>query len=328
MANISKKKQLILDYIEKNQPVKPGVILDTIEIGEPMLYRHLKALLEKGSIEKIGSSPRTFYRIALQENERDTAITFSENISDTLENHFYDITASGKILEGASGFVHWCEVRGFEPKNKAKEFFKIHEKYQKTRKGDLLNATSKLKKTFGDSVGADALYYYDFYSIEIFGKTKMGQKLLYAKQSEDKNLMREIAEIIKPALDNLIQRKNIDAIAYVQPTVPRQTQFMKVLENELNIALPKITIVKVLKDIRVPQKTLKKLADRIENANETFVVESSHQFKRVLLIDDAVGSGASINQIAHKIKGKGFAQEVIGFAVTGSLNDFDVISEV
>ena len=163
--------------------------------------------------------------------------------------------------------------------------------------------------------------------MEVFGKTKIGQKLLYAKQSENRKLMKELATIIKPALEDLIKRKSIDAVAFVQPTVPRQIQFMKVLEKELTLLLPKITITKVIADIRVPQKTLKKLTDRIENANETFVVEGSGSYKKVLLIDDAVGSGASINQVALKIKERGLAEEVIGFAITGSLNDFDVISE-
>jgi len=171
------------------------------------------------------------------------------------------------------------------------------------------------------------LYYYDFYSVEIFGKTKIGQKLLYAKQSENRKLMKELASAINPTLKDLIIRKSIDAVAYVQPTVPRQIQFMKVLEKELSLPLPKITITKVIADIRVTQKTLKKLADRIKNASETFVVEGRAVYNKVLLIDDAVGSGASINQVALKIKQKGLAKEVIGFAITGSLNDFDIISE-
>ncbi len=51
-------------------------------------------------------------------------------------------------------------------------------------------------------------------------------------------------------------------------------------------------------------------------------------FKGRLIIDDAVGSGASINQIACKLKKAQNTRKVIGFAVTGSLNDFEIISEV
>lgn len=319
-----KAKEKIFNYIMENQPVSPGVILNIVDIGEQMLYRHLKKLLEENMIEKIGSSPKVFYKIKAHKSNIIPAV-LTKGVIDLLDTHFYHITPGGKELVGKDGFVSWCLERNFNIQKKSQEFFEIVEKYQKLRKNDLLDATSKLKNTF--TKGADELYYYDFYSIEVFGKTKMGQKLLYAKQSENQKLMKELANTIKPTLQKLIKRKSIDAVAYVQPTVPRQIQFMKVLEKELSLSLPKITITKVIADIRVPQKTLKKLDDRIENANETFVVEGTTIYNNVLLIDDAVGSGASINQVAQKIKERGLAKQVIGFAITGSLNDFDVISE-
>jgi len=317
-------KEQIFIYIKKNQPVSPKIILDNVEIGEQMLYRHLKKLLGENKIEKIGSSPKVFYKIK-SDNQKIISAVLVKNVVDILNTHFYHITPGGKELVGKEGFISWCFERNFDLQKKSQEFFDIIKKYQNLRKNDLLDATSKLKNTFEN--GADELYYYDFYSIEVFGKTKMGQKLLYAKQSENQKLMKELSSTIKPALQDLIKRKSIDAVAYVQPTVPRKVQFMKVLQKELSLPVPMITITKVSTDIRVPQKTLKKLADRIENANETFVVESDTSFRNVLLIDDAVGSGASINQVALKIKEKGLAKRVIGFALTGSLNDFDVISE-
>ncbi|SMN13277.1 hypothetical protein BHECKSOX2_266 [Bathymodiolus heckerae thiotrophic gill symbiont] len=103
---------------------------------------------------------------------------------------------------------------------------------------------------------------------------------------------------------------------------------MKVLEAELALSLANIKVLKIIGDMRVPQKTLKKLADRIENAQHTFVVNNTAKFKTTLIIDDAVGSGASINQIACKLKHARHTDKVIGFAITGSLNDFEVISEV
>jgi predicted amidophosphoribosyltransferase len=80
----------------------------------------------------------------------------------------------------------------------------------------------------------------------------------------------------------------------------------------------------------VAQKTLEKLEQRIVNARETiFVKDIVLPFKNILLIDDAVGSGASLNETAKKLKpllppsGK-----IFGFAITGSYKGFDVIREV
>lgn len=78
----------------------------------------------------------------------------------------------------------------------------------------------------------------------------------------------------------------------------------------------------------VPQKSLSKLDERIRNAENTFAVTDQRKFKNVILIDDAVGSGSTMNQIAGKIKNKGVARKVIGLAVVGSFKGFDVITDV
>lgn len=54
----------------------------------------------------------------------------------------------------------------------------------------------------------------------------------------------------------------------------------------------------------------------------------NRHFKHVLLIDDAVGSGSTLNQIAEKIKNKEVAKKVTGLAIVGSFKGFDVITDV
>ena len=48
----------------------------------------------------------------------------------------------------------------------------------------------------------------------------------------------------------------------------------------------------------------------------------------ILIIDDAIGSGATINEIAVKIKDKKLANKITGLAITGSYKGFEVISEL
>ena len=48
----------------------------------------------------------------------------------------------------------------------------------------------------------------------------------------------------------------------------------------------------------------------------------------MLLIDDAVGSGATLNETAKKLKQQFGVAQVFGYAVVGSLKGFPVISEV
>jgi predicted amidophosphoribosyltransferase len=86
---------------------------------------------------------------------------------------------------------------------------------------------------------------------------------------------------------------------------------MKFLESHLKINLPKIKVLKISGIIPVPQKSLHKMDERINNATLTFAVNEKSAYKKILLFDDAVGSGSTLNQIAEKIKMKNIAKAVI-----------------
>ena len=140
--------------------------------------------------------------------------------------------------------------------------------------------------------------------------------------------MKEITDIIRPAIQNLIADTSIDAVGYIPPTIRRDIQIMHVLAKNLKLSLPHIELIKVKGEIVIPQKALNKLEDRISNARASIIVSEKRHFNNVLLIDDAVGSGATINETALKLKHKGICTQVFGFAITGSFKGFDVIQEV
>ena len=73
---------------------------------------------------------------------------------------------------------------------------------------------------------------------------------------------------------------------------------------------------------------MNKIEERINNAENTFTINETVKYNHILLIDDAVGSGSTLNQIAGKIKQKGVAQKITGLAVVGSFKGFDVITDV
>ena len=61
----------------------------------------------------------------------------------------------------------------------------------------------------------------------------------------------------------------------------------------------------------------------------TIVVEENEIHDNILLIDDAVGSGATLNETAKQMREKGIVGgKIIGLAIVGSYKGFDVISEV
>ncbi len=317
----------IVKYIKDRQEATAKELVDFLLISPQAVFKQLKKLQERGQIAKFGSPPRVFYVLAGEKQAEVRLI--DQDVSKYINNNYLYISPDGLFLEGVGGFTAWCEGNGFEPNKTAREYVATSKKYSAFRQHGLIDGRVKLKQTFKD-VYLDKLFYLDFYSIERFGKTKLGAMLLYAKQSQDKKLIQKIGQMTQDAVKKLIKSENIQAVGFIPPTIGRRVQLQKELEKIYAISLPKIKILKAINQIAVPQKSLNKLSDRITNAQNTIFVEGGQTHRTVLLIDDAVGSGATLNETARKIKEKlgGGKTKVIGLALTGSFKGFDVISEV
>lgn len=318
--------QKITDYLQQKGQVSGADLADYLSISRQALYKHLTKLLHSGAIAKIGKPPRVFYYIS--QTSVAPKIMLADDLKKFIEERYLIITPAGERKDGTGGFIYWCDKNHLPVQKTAAEYRKTLRKYDANKKGGLIDGLPKIAGTFS-KVFLDKLFYLDFYSIERFGKTKLGQLLLYAKQSQNLLFMKEIIAIVKPSVSALIAKYRIDGVGFIPPTVKRERQLMRVLENGLNEDLRKVSIVKIKTAVAVPQKTLNKLDDRIENAKNTLVVDEPGHFKNILLVDDAVGSGATLNETAKKIKEKGICRgNIIGLALIGSFKGFDVISEV
>jgi hypothetical protein len=326
----------ILEFIKSKGETTAHDIIGFIGFTPAAVHRQLMKLIKSGEITKIGSPPNVIYRLktgnTLNTSESEINTTVSK-----INKNFLNITADGSVEEGWVGFVSWCSKRGFETKKKTVEYIEVIQKYAKYKaKNGLIDATKKFQNTFSPTY-LEAVYYIDFYSTEIFGKTRLGNLLLYGKQSENLSLMKEVVSLSKEKIQNLIKSENIGAVLFVPPTLRRKVQFMKVLQDGLTLNLPIIEAKKITGEIRVAQKSLSKLSDREENARNTiFLSRPAAPETNILIIDDAVGSGATFHEIARKYRtqnpGRG---KIIALAITGSANGivdeskkFEVISEV
>ncbi len=324
----------ILAYIGTNKQAKVVDLVRDIGITNAAVHRQLNKLLERGEIAKVGRPPTVFY--ILKGKEKPFSVSLPIDVAEFIDRNYVYVSPSGEFLAGVEGFTRWIQATGQE-----KHLMALAQEYVKVRKAadafftsdGWIDATvAKEVRTFGETAVAKLLYR-DFYSIEKFGKTKLGQMVLYAKTSQNRSLMKTIAEDIKPVIDRIIEIYNIDTIGFIPPSIRRKVQFMSELRNMLKISLPEVVLVKAYTgDVIVPQKSLSKLQERIENARDTIFVDvarSAAMPKNVLLIDDAVGSGATIHETAKKVKDllrpKGV---IIAFAIVGSMNGFEVIREI
>jgi predicted amidophosphoribosyltransferase/DNA-binding HxlR family transcriptional regulator len=327
----------ILQYIRTNKQARPADLSDSIGVSLQMIHRSLKDLLEQRMIKKTGSAPRVFYSLDKNQDEKSSHSVESEKTKvskeqyEIIDKNFYNLLPDGTEEYGFEAFIHWCNKRKYEIKQKAKEYVDAILPFEKLENEKYaIDVTSKIKTTFKDNVYLDELWYLYPYSIAIFGKTKISQLIFHAKQTQDIALMKRAFTIIENRIHQYIDYIKPDAVAFIPPTVPRKKQIMKELKKFLSLHIPEIQIEKIKTGILVQQKTLKDLDDRVYNAKHTMVVTSkvNKPYKKLLLIDDFTGSGSTLNQVAKKCKEQGVAEEVIGLTLTGSINGFDVLREI
>jgi DNA-binding Lrp family transcriptional regulator len=323
-------KSDLLKYLQKHNYATAKELAEVLGISPQALFRHIKTLLQKGDIVKTGSAPKVYYKIGITKT---IAVTEDVNVIDEgtkkiIDNNFLIVTPTGEMKEGLEGFSYWTSKTNQDFHKTALEYIKTLDKYNKFKVKGLIDGSEKISTTFEKSY-LDKTFYLDFYAIERFGKTRLGSLILYAKQSQNKDLIQKVCDITKASIEDLIKRYKIDAVGFIPPTVPRNLQFMIEFKKMLKLQIPLLEIQKPNQYIPVAQKTLSKLSDRVENARDSIFVSNDKVYKNVLLIDDAVGSGSTLNETAKKIRDRKIAKgKIIGLALVGSYKGFEVINEI
>jgi len=326
MDKITKETQEILETIEKYGPIRSAEIAKMLNISLKTVYKHLKRLLEDDFINKTGETPVVFY--ALKTENKSVKMEPNKGNSIIEENYIY-VSPSGEMLRGLEGFQEWCEKNKFVVEKEKALFLENIKTIQKCKKSGLISAKKSIlagKK----NVKLDDIFFSDFYTFGHFGKTKLGQLVYLGKSSQNKILIREIAKIVHPSILQIIKKYKIKLICFIPPTIDRKIQFLDVFKRYLQIDLEEIKAIKVPSQTKVPQKTLRKLEDRIINAEKTIAINPNQEINsNILIIDDAIGSGATLNETANKIRKIAKKEiKIIGYSVVGSYKNFDVISEV
>ena len=317
----------ILNLVRTKQPIRVVDLVRLTGLSNAMVHRHLRNLETNNFVERFGTPPKVFYGAP-------AILTAADGWEEPLlENNWLTITGRGELVFGSKGFEHWCahEKRGFNPLDMFGSFEEIYKKYEKLRTLDGYLDIPVNRSDLGMDSQLEYLMYGDVFAYEIFGKTKWGQLVWQAKLTEDLHLMKMVCAWIRPIINSVIKKYQIDAVAYVPHSLPRKRPFLPFLEAFLHLDLFHIDLYKAQYHIPLAQKTLKTKQERIENATNTLFVSDVNWpvlARRVLLIDDAVGSGATLEIMAKKIKESNREVEVFGLALVGSIKGFEVLNEI
>lgn len=341
--NFAIKKE-ILEVFDKKEFFWVTEISEILWKNRVVIQRYLKSLVEEWILEKVEKWPKTKYKKIFKnwekkffndekkfsDNKKILNLNFKEQ--KILEENFWKFSPDWNILKWVSWFQKWCFWRKLNPEKKFEDFLKIFNSIENIQdKCWLLNAKSWFWSHF-EKVCLDEVFYSDQYIWWEFWKWKLAEKTFYAKISQNKKLISESIQEIILKLQCIIVKENFDAIAITPRSIDRKNQLLDFLQKELKkFWLPFVKIVKYYPSwIPVPQKSLKKTGERIQNARNTIFVDDKNckKYKKVFLIDDFVWSWSTLNETAFKLKEE-WVNFVTWFAFVWNLDlKYDVINEV
>ncbi|MEZ4753760.1 MAG: winged helix-turn-helix transcriptional regulator [Bdellovibrionota bacterium] len=327
-----KTKRKILDFLRQNLKARPHDLTNQIGISPQALHRHLKQLQEQNQIEKFGKPPHVFYKLLGIKSEV-LNINISVEAKELLADKYLYATPTGEFKTGQAGFADWASRTNQNTNLSllAEEYLAVRKKADKffIKNKSWIDASERFKSIF-DSLALKKIFYLDFYSLPKFGKTRLGTLVLHGKQAQSKKIISNLGFEASKTINQIIKENKIDAYGLIPHSLPRELQFLKEFNKNLEINLPQVILRKAYPgEVPVAQKSLSKLSERIENAKSSIFVESVKvPYKKILLIDDAIGSGATLNETAKKLLTHEAVKEVYGFALVGSYKGFEVIKEV
>lgn len=359
-TGLTDAQKKVLDALKELGVATPNQLLESriLNIGRVMLHRHLKVLASKELITRIGTPPKVYYQfnqpIKEQHNTKLILPDPASTADKTMVDAYFAFTSGYEFLEGLTGFNEWFHVKQLpnlrRQRSKKKPFDEqVSTTYQQslmdycTLRKDiegqrvedelLFDGTPRYRSIHSEHV-IDNVYYLDFYSLPIYGKTRLGWYVQKAKVG-DRLSMRFIDTIayeLKPPLLSFIEQRQVDALLWVPHSLSRPVSLMDELKKRLATTIPHIKVMKAFPAEVIPQKSISDLQARIDNAlNSNHILTNREQlsnFKHILIIDDAIGSNATIHSIASKLRQSVPKIVISAMSVVGSYKGFDVIQDI
>lgn len=331
----------VLDIFSNNDLLWVTEIATKLNKSNVIIHKYVKELVKQGKIIKTWVGPMVKYVLnskALESvnivNNNQEILTVNFNYSDKklLDEIFLKFSPDWRILKWYEWFISWCREKNMDPTLKFSSLANIHLHIQKIQDDcGVIDAIKAFWKDF-EKIYIDNIYYADQYNWMEFGRGKLAEMSFYWKQSQNKILISECINEIIYKLECLISRWWYDAIAIIPWSIDRKNQFLWILKNRLKILnTPFVNIIKYYPNsIAIPQKSLKTREQRIQNARNTIFVDDDNldNYKKILLIDDFVGSWSTINETAKKLK-EWLDKKIDAFAFVWNLNlSYDVINEI
>lgn len=361
-GTLTDAQQRVLKVITELGSASPNQLwaFADLGIGKVMIQRHLKSLVATGLVAKLGSPPRVFYvpiRTDLPTNSELYAQVAAFTATDQQQlvlNKSFGFDADFTLYRGTEAFKRWFlqkQVPGLIKQKSQRHPLQdqVRDNYETllasfiSRREDValavdarlgvIDATDRYRSIHASDV-IKRVFYQDFYSLPQFGKSLLGLIVQKAKVGEQSSLsyIAELSDLLQQTLPRLAAAFQCDGCAWVPHTLKRAHALQDLLQKSVDLRLHKIALTKVVAGDVVPQKSLSDLDQRLHNAFVTNHVSEApavlRRLKSILLIDDAIGSNATIQAIGQKIKTVNPKISIYAYAPVGSFKGFDVVRDI
>ncbi len=337
-----KSLKQILDLFETNEIIGATEISIKLSKSRTIIHKYLKELVKQKKLKKVGNWPHTKYKIVNSGLITNNLIELDNVINSdflplykttkTLEDIFYKFTPEWRILRWFNWLKEWCSERNLDVEEKITNYISIYNHIQSLQDHCWLLVAKDIFWKHFEKVFLDSVFYSDQYKRMEFWRGKLAEMTFYAKTSQNKELINQSINEIILKLECFIKKEKFDAIAITPWSIDRKNQLLQFLKIKLkSLDIPFVNVIKYYaNNIAIPQKSLKTREQRIQNARNTIFVDDENisKYKKILLIDDFVWSGATLNETASKLKQE-WVKVIYWFAFVWNLNlEYEVINEV
>ena len=125
-------REKILILFEQSNELTVKEIVDRLGISKQMVHLAIKQLHAEDRLQKLGSAPKTVYRLVTDANnveEPGPQYQPTSKEGDYLAEQFTVVTESGNLLDGIDAFDYWCRQRKLPAQKTLNEFIETKRKY-------------------------------------------------------------------------------------------------------------------------------------------------------------------------------------------------------